>query len=102
MMRKPEIYYVQRVLPPYRAVTIPPFGIFISRQYKGNEKILNHEMVHWNQYQKMGFFAFYFKYFFQRLTIGYNEMPMEMEARYEEDEYTKKHFSEVYHNSSKI
>ena len=28
-------------------------------------------------------------------------MPMEIEARYEEDEYTKKNYSEVYHNSDK-
>ena len=100
-MKNPKIYYVHRVLPPYRAMTIPPFGIFISRQHKNNEKLFNHEMVHWKQYQKMGFFIFYVKYFFQLLTIGYDEMPMEMEARYEEDEYTKKYFSKVYHNSNK-
>jgi hypothetical protein len=58
-------------------------------------------MIHWKQYQKMGFFIFYFKYFSQLLITGYDKMPMEMEARYEEDEYTKKHFSEIYHNPKK-
>ena len=96
-MKKPRIYYVRRVLPPYRAMTIPPFGIFVSQQHKTDIKILNHEMVHWRQYQEMGFFIFYFKYFFQLLTNGYNKMPMEIEARFEEDKYTKKHFSKAYH-----
>ncbi len=98
-MKKPKIYYIHRVLPPYRAMAMPPLGIFISRQHKNNEKILNHELVHWKQYQEMGFFVFYFKYFFQLLTVGYDKMPMEIEARYEEDEYTKKHFSAVYHKA---
>lgn len=100
-MKKPKIYYVRRVWPPYRAMTIPPFGIFISQKHKDNKKLLNHEMVHWEQYQRMGFFIFYFKYFFQKIKFGYDKMPMEMEARYKEDEYTKKHFSEIYHNSKK-
>ncbi|MFH1178292.1 MAG: hypothetical protein V1711_01015 [bacterium] len=73
-MKNPKVYYVRRILPPYRAMTIPPFGIFISLQYKDDEKILNHEMVHWKQYQEMGFLTFYFKYFFQLFTIGYNKM----------------------------
>lgn len=100
-MKNPKIYYVHRVLFSYRAMTIPPFGIFIARQHKNTEKILNHEIIHWKQYQKMGIILFYFKYFFQLLKIGYDKMPMEMEARYEEDEYTKRHFSEVYHNPTK-
>ena len=67
----------------------------------GDQKTLNHEMVHWKQYQEMGLLAFYFQYFKQFITLGYDKMPMELEARYEEDEYTKKHYSEVYHHSNK-
>jgi len=44
---------------------------------------------------------FYFRYFKQFFVYGYDKMPMEIEARYEEDRYTKKHYSEVYHNSNK-
>jgi len=97
-MEKPRIYYVHWVLSPYRAMTIPPFGIFIRRQYRGNKRIINHDMIHWKQYQRMGLFRFYFQYFKEFLTCGYNKMPMEIEARYEESEDTKKHYSEKYHN----
>lgn len=100
-MKQPKIYYVLWILPPYRAITIPPFGIFIKKKHKGNQKLLNHDLVHWQQYQRMGLFMFYFKYLKQFLTYGYDKMPMEIEARYEEDEYTKKHYQEVYHSSTK-
>lgn len=98
-MKKPKIYYVRWTLPPYRAMTIPPFGIFIRKQYRDNQKILNHDMVHWGQYKKMGLFKFYFQYFKEFLTYGYDKMPMEMEARYEEDKYVKKNYSKTYHNN---
>ncbi len=97
-MKQPKIYYIKRIIPPYRAHTIPPFGIFIKKEYKGNEKILNHDLIHWKQYKRMGLFKFYFTYLKQFLKYGYNKMPMEIEARYEEDEYTKTHYSEIYHN----
>jgi hypothetical protein len=97
MTKTPKIYYVNWVLPPYRAMTIPPIGIFIKKKYKGNENILNHDLVHWKQYQRIGLLKFYFQYFKEFLTKGYDQMPMEMEARYEEDEYTKNHYSETYH-----
>jgi len=100
-MRQPKIYYVRWVLPPYRAMTIPPFGIFIKKRYKNDKRILNHEIIHWEQYQKLGLLTFYFRYFKQFIKYGYDKMPMEIEARYEEDEYTKKHYSKVYHGSNK-
>jgi len=37
----------------------------------------------------------------QFLIYGYDKMPMEIEARYEEDEYTKENYSEVYHKETK-
>ncbi len=97
-MKQLKIYYVSWVMPPYRAMTIPPFGIFIKKRYKGDQKILNHDMVHWKKYRRMGLFMFYFRYFKQFLIYGYDKMPMEIEARYEEDEYTKKNYSKVHHN----
>ncbi len=96
-MNKPRIYYVLWTVPPYRAMTIPPFGMFIMKDHKNNKKILNHEIVHWKQYQKMGLFRFYFQYFKEFIIFGYDKMPMELNARYEEDEYTRKHYSKTYH-----
>ena len=96
-MKEPRLYHVRWILPPYRAMTIPPFGIFIRRQYRGNQKMLNHDMIHWKQYQRMGLSKFYFQYFKEFLICGYDKMPMELEARHEEDEYTKEHYSDMYH-----
>lgn len=100
-MLQPKIYYVSWILTPYRAVTIPPFGIFIKKQHKFNKKILNHELIHWKQYKRLGLLIFYSKYFKQFIKYGYDKMPMEIEARYEENEYTKENYSKVYHKSSK-
>lgn len=97
MGKEPEIIYVKWLLPPYRAMTIPPFGIFVKHEHRGNDKILNHDKIHWKQYKRMGLFMFYFRYLSQLLFIGYDYMPMEMEARYEEDEKTKLNYSETYH-----
>lgn len=97
-MKQLKIYYVKWVWSPYRGITLPPFGIFIKRKYKDNQKMLNHEIVHWKQYQKMGLFKLYFKYIKEFVKYGYDKMPMEIEARYEEDEYTKEYYSEVYFN----
>jgi len=83
-------------------MTIPPFGIFIKKQYIiSDQKILNHDMVHWKQYRKMGLLNFYFQYFKQFIVFGYDKMPMELEARYKENEYTKRHYSKIYHHSTK-
>jgi hypothetical protein len=80
-----KIYYVKYIIPPFRAMTIPPFGIFIKKKYKGNNQILKHDLIHWKQYKRMGLFMFYFRYFIQLIIIGYDTMPMEMEARQNDD-----------------
>jgi len=96
-MKDPKIYYVHWTLPPYRAMTIPPFGIFVKKKYQNNRRILNHDFVHWKQYQEMGLLKFYFQYFKEFTFFGYDKMPMEIEARYEEDNYAKEHYSKIYH-----
>jgi hypothetical protein len=96
-MKAPKIYYVNWVLPPYRGMTIPPFGIFIKKTHKGNKRILNHDLVHWKQYLRLGLFLFYIRYFFQLIIFGYDKMPMEKEARFEESLYRRTHYTSVYH-----
>lgn len=93
---RPKIFYVSWVLSPYRAMTIPPIGIFIKEEFKNNQKILNHDLVHWRQYKERGLWKFYYNYFKEFLKYGYNKMPMEMEARYEEDDYARINYSEIY------
>lgn len=96
--KQPKIYYVKWLLKPFRGMTIPPFGIFIKKEFKGNDQILKHDLIHWKQYQRMGFFMYYFRYFVQLLIIGYDTMPMEMEARQDDDNETKWNYRDKYHN----
>jgi hypothetical protein len=100
MKKEPKIFYVEKLIPPFRGMTIPPFGIFIKKQYKGDESILNHDKIHWKQYQRMGLFLYYFRYLIQLILIGYDTMPMEMEARQNETEKDKWNYREKYHKKS--
>jgi len=67
------------------AMTIPPFGIIIEREYKnegsGRGTLLRHERVHWSQYKRMGLFGFYGKYFSEYIRVGRFKGSMEREAR---------------------
>jgi len=81
-IKKNIIYYTPIDIPGTQmAATIPPFGIFIEKKYKNNKSLLNHEMVHWDQYNRMGFFGFYSTYFSEYLKYGRKYGPMEKEAR---------------------
>jgi hypothetical protein len=94
---EPKVIYKKWILPPFRGMTIPPFGIFIHTSHKDNPKILEHDLIHWKQYARMGLFLFYFRYFIQLLIIGYDTMPMEMEARQNESEQDKWNYREKFH-----
>jgi hypothetical protein len=98
-MKKPKIYYVKSVLPPFRGMTVPPFGIFIIKDLKGNFSIIRHELIHWRQYQRMGLLLFYFRYFLQLLIIGYDFAPMEVEARKGVGEFEKNNHRLVNHKN---
>lgn len=63
------------------AATIPPFGTFIEARYKKNRLIVKHEMVHWYQYRRMGFWGFYTTYLYEYIKYGRKYGPMEVEAR---------------------
>ncbi len=98
MKKKPKLFYVKYLFPPFRAMTIPPFGIFIKKEFKGNRQILKHDLIHWKQYLRMGLIMYYIRYFIQLFIIGYDTMPMEMEARQYDDQKTKWNYREKYHN----
>jgi len=81
-IKKNIIYYTPVDIPGNQmAATIPPFGIFIEKKYKKNKSLLNHELVHWDQYDRMGFFGFYSTYFSEYIKYGRKYGPMEKEAR---------------------
>ena len=94
LQRKPNIYYTKRLIGNYRARTIPPFGIWILEEHRYSKNLLDHELIHWRQYQQRGLFGFYSSYFSQFFRYGYDKMPMEKEARFIEDEYCKNNYRE--------
>jgi hypothetical protein len=63
------------------ACTIPGVGIFIDPRHAGNAKLLQHELNHWAQYQRLGS-AFVSQYLLGQLFYGYDRNPLEVEARY--------------------
>jgi len=101
LKKQPKIYYVTYLIPPFRAMTIAPFGIFIKKEFKGNNQILLHDLIHWKQYERMGVIMYYFRYFIQMLLIGYDIMPMEMEARQFDNKKTKWNYRKRYHKQQK-
>lgn len=79
----------------FNAMTIPPIGIFVSRCNLDNEKLLRHELIHWKQYSERGLVGYYLGYALQALQFGYDKMPMEHEARWNEDAYAKSNYTEA-------
>ena len=95
-MQRIKIYYVDNLPGKFRGMCIPPIGIFILKKHRGNKKILEHDIIHWKQYKKLGFFDFYLKYLIQYIFIGYDKMPMEMEARKNEPLHIRNNYVNTY------
>lgn len=65
----------------FRAITLPPFGIYAVPGSERDEQLARHETAHWLQYQRMGAARFYVTYLWLLLRHGYWDHPMEVEAR---------------------
>ena len=78
----------------YNAMTVPPIGIFIRKDQISNQALLDHERVHWSQYQDRGLFGFYTDYYQQARLYGYDAMPMELEARQNESPYCQCNYTQ--------
>jgi hypothetical protein len=65
----------------FRAITLPPLGIYALPECCGDARIARHEAKHWEQYQRMGAIRFYVTYLYQCARFGYRNAPMELEAR---------------------
>jgi hypothetical protein len=94
----PKIYYIKYLPFKFRGATIPPFGIFILTEHKDNIDILEHDLIHWKQYKRMGLIIYYLRYIVQLIFIGYDTMPMELEARQKEKYENIYKYRELYHN----
>lgn len=96
--KSPPVFYKKNILKNYNARTIPPFGVFISEKEKNNNELLQHELAHWKQYQEKGLIGYYRDYSKQMKEYGYDKMPMEIEARYNESDYCKENYTECVRN----
>jgi len=65
----------------YKAITLPPWGIFAVPACVNYEWLKKHEECHWAQYKRMGFVKYYATYIFYHFKYGYWDNPMEVEAR---------------------
>jgi hypothetical protein len=65
----------------YAGITLPPFGIYILKERIDEELLRKHELVHWEQYKRMGIIKFYATYLYYNIKYGYWNNPMEVEAR---------------------
>ena len=64
---KERVFYTPIQIPgSLMAMTIPPFGIIIEKQYKNQPNkpgsLIRHEKAHWAQYKRMGLLNFYYNY----------------------------------------
>jgi hypothetical protein len=65
----------------HHAITLPPFGIFIRPDHIDDAYLRRHESVHWEQAKEIGVIMFYIKYLYFQVRYGYQDNPMEIEAR---------------------
>lgn len=70
---------------PYWGICLPPFGVYILKERMDNERLIRHEQCHWDQYLRMGVIKFYAVYLYKHFKYGYENNPLEVEARQAED-----------------
>ena len=61
-----------------RGIALAPFLVLVRPS--APETTVKHEMIHVEQYRRLGWFGFYPVYFYHHFTKGYRNNPMEIEA----------------------
>jgi hypothetical protein len=102
--KTPKITYKEKLPFNYNAQTLPPFDIKVQSEDRDNQLLIQHELVHWQQYRKTGAIIYYLKYTLQKAIFGYDKMPMEVEARKQigESEYCQNNYTECVRNGKSI
>lgn len=91
---KPDLFLRASLPGNFNAITVPPIGIFVRADKAFNRALLEHELVHWQQYQRMGLVKYYATYLSQYLGDGYDRMAMELEARGRESAYCRENYTQ--------
>lgn len=98
----PTIYFIKKMQGNYNGRCVPPFGIFIHESQRNNQNLINHELVHWQQYQRLGLLKFYSEFNKQIKQYGYDLAPLEIEARYAENDYCRYNYTECVRNGQAV
>ncbi len=77
----PKVFYVNRIPGGFNGCILPPFGILINESQRDNKILIEHEKVHWQQYQREGLLPFLANYWAEHFKHGYDLNPYEIEAR---------------------
>ena len=62
-------------------VCLPPVGVYILPEHYYNRELIRHEGRHWLQAKRLGVIKFYFLYAWYHLRYGYDNNPLERDAR---------------------
>ena len=65
----------------FHGVALAPWGIYIRPAAMHSQRLIRHEQAHWRQWLRMGTVMFYATYLWQIVRYGYENAPMEVEAR---------------------
>ena len=65
----------------FHGVALAPWGIYILPAAMHSQRLIRHEQAHWRQWQRMGTVRYYATYLWQIVRYGYENAPMEVEAR---------------------
>ena len=65
----------------FHGVALAPWGIYILPAAMHSQRLTRHEQQHWRQWQRMGAVRYYATYLWQIVRYGYQNAPMEVEAR---------------------
>lgn len=98
----PRIFYRKRLFNNYNGYVVPPFGVFIKESEKDNAALLEHELVHWKQFQREGLLPFLVNYSKEAANKGYDLNPYEIEARTVESDYCKENYTECIRTGKAI
>ena len=70
----------------YAGICLPPVGIYILAEHLHSQRLIRHEQAHWRQWQRMGTIRFYAAYLWGLVRHGYQNHPLELEARAAENQ----------------
>ena len=70
----------------YAGICLPPVAIYILAEHLHSQRLIRHEQAHWRQWQRLGTIRFYAAYLWGLVRYGYQNHPLELEARAAENQ----------------